>query len=295
VDVFGWAATVTFAASGRSPFGSGSLESVLVRIASGRPDLGGVPPGLEPLVREALDRDPACRPSAAQLAGRMREVDLADPALPAVAEDTATDRPTAVRRPPLLAYKVLAYLSIAAAAAACAVLPFLACAGVVAAGWYLRAGDSAVRNRRVPVRTAGELVRAPTRAGRIRSTAMLVPAVAYAGLVATAVGTALFARGKLDDTVGSGAVTKWTAVVFAYTILAGPRVMAPRRQLVRLLSAVARDRRATAHAGLLITGLAVAAAVAGWAVPPYWWPLPSPDRALGRLADLVGGLIRGLR
>jgi serine/threonine protein kinase len=32
-DVYGWAATVTFAASGRSPYGSGSLESVLTRIA----------------------------------------------------------------------------------------------------------------------------------------------------------------------------------------------------------------------------------------------------------------------
>jgi hypothetical protein len=295
VDVYGWAATVTFAASGRSPFGTGSLESVLARMASGRSDLAGVPPGLAPLLRAALERDPARRPSARELANRMREVVLEPPVSSAAVNETRPDRTAAVRRPSLRTYKVLAYLSIGGAAAACAVLPFLACAGVVAAGWYLRAGDSAIRSRRVPVRTAGELVLASTGAGRIRSTAMLVPAVAYAGLAATVVGTSLFVRGNLEGIVGSGAVTKGTAVVFGYMILAGPRVMAPRRQLVRLLSALARDRRATGGAGLVIAGLAVGAAVAGWALPPYWWPLPSPDRDLGRLADLVEDLIRGLR
>ena len=295
VDVYGWAATVTFAASGRSPFGTGSLESVLARITSGRPDLAGVPPGLEPLLRAALERDPARRPSAPQLAGRMREAVLDAPTPSAAANETLPDRTAAVRRPSLRTYKMLAYLSIGGAAAACAVLPFLGCAGVVAAGWYLRAGDSAIRGRRVPVRTAGELVLASTSAGRIRSTAMLVPAVAYAGLAATVVGTSLFVRGNLEGTAGSGAVTKWTAVVFGYMILAAPRVMAPRRQLVRLLSALARDRRATGRAGLVIAGLAVGAAVAGWGLPPYWWPLPSPDRALGRLADLVEDVIRGPR
>jgi hypothetical protein len=294
VDVYGWAATVTFAASGRSPFGSGSLESVLARIASGRPDLGGVPPGLEPLVREALDRDPARRPSAARLAGRMREIDLDAPAVPTLANETRPDRPAVVRRPSLRAYKVLAYISIVAAVAACTVLPFLASVGVVAAAWYLRAGDVAVRGRRVPVQTAGDLVLAPTRAGRVHSTAVLLPAVAYAGLVSTTVGTALFVRGRLEHSAGSGVVTKWTAVAFAYMILAGPRVMAPRRQLVRLLSALARDRRSARRAGLAIAGLAVATVVAGWAVPPYWWPLPSPDRVIGRLAALVQRLIRDL-
>jgi hypothetical protein len=233
----------------------------------------------------------------------MRAIDLDAPALPALANETLPDRPpaappdrpVAVRRPSLGAYKVLAYTSIGAAVAACAVLPFLASAGVVAVAWYLRAGDVAVRNRRVPVQTAGELVLAPTRAGRFRSTAALLPAVAYAGLVSTTVGTALFVRGRLEDSAGSGAITKWTAVAFAYMILAGPRVMAPRRQLVRLLSALARDRRATGSAGLAIAVVAVAAGVAGWALPPYWWPLPSPDRAVGRLADLVEDLIRGLR
>jgi hypothetical protein len=34
--------------------------------------------------------------------------------------------------------------------------------------------------------------------------------------------------------VGPGAITRWSALLFGYMILAGPGVMAPRRQLVRL-------------------------------------------------------------
>ena len=74
--------------------------------------------------------------------------------------------------------------------------------------------------------------------------------------------------------IGSAVTTKGTAFAFAYTLLAGPRVMAPRRQLVRLLSAVARSRRATALAGLVIAVLAAGAVFAGWPAPPYFWPLP---------------------
>jgi hypothetical protein len=289
VDVYGWAATVTFAASGRSPYGSGSLDSVLARIAAGRPDLDGVPARLEPLVRAALDRDPERRPSAAQLAGWMRDLDLRVPATVVVPAAPDTLR----SRPPLRLYKLFAYGSVAAASAACAALPFVGAAGVVVAGWYLRAGDSAVRRRRVPIQTVRDLVLAPARArrDRIRSTVVLVPAVAYAGLAATAVGVGLFAGGRLGGwTIGPGATAKGTAFAFAYTVLAGPRVMAPRRQLVRLLSGVARSRRATAFAGVAIAGLAAGAAFAGWASTPYFWPFPSPYRLVGRLTDLAGDL-----
>ena len=50
-----------------------------------------------------------------------------------------------------------------------------------------------------------------------------------------------------------------TAVAFAYVTLSGPGMMAPRRQIVRLLSAVALDRRAT-----VLTGAAIARS------PPRW-------------------------
>jgi hypothetical protein len=120
---------------------------------------------------------------------------------------------------------------------------------------------------------------------------MLVPTLAYAGLTATAAGAALFAGGRLDGlAIASGTTAKGTAFVFAYTVLAGPRVLAPRRQLVRLLSGVARSRRATALAGLAIAGITAGAAIAGWYAPPYFWPFPSPYGVVGRLADLARDL-----
>jgi serine/threonine protein kinase len=70
-DVFCWAATVAFAATGRPPFGSGSLHGVCFRILRGAADLEGVPESLETILRLGLRRDPAVRPPAAWLAARL--------------------------------------------------------------------------------------------------------------------------------------------------------------------------------------------------------------------------------
>jgi serine/threonine protein kinase len=70
-DVFSWAATVAFAATGRAPFGSGSLHGVCFRVLRGAADLAGVPEPVLSLVNLALRRDPATRPSAAWLASRL--------------------------------------------------------------------------------------------------------------------------------------------------------------------------------------------------------------------------------
>jgi eukaryotic-like serine/threonine-protein kinase len=63
-DVFAWGALVAFAATGRHPFGGGPPDAVAYRILHGRPDLDGVPEAVRQLVREALARDPAARPTA---------------------------------------------------------------------------------------------------------------------------------------------------------------------------------------------------------------------------------------
>jgi serine/threonine protein kinase len=68
VDVFSWAATVAFAATGRPPFGIGSLHAVCFRILRGAADLQGVPEPLASLLRPSLGRDPGARPPAARLA-----------------------------------------------------------------------------------------------------------------------------------------------------------------------------------------------------------------------------------
>jgi eukaryotic-like serine/threonine-protein kinase len=67
-DVFAWGLLVAFAASGRHPFGGGPADAVAYRILHDRPDLDGVREPLRSLVRDALARDPAARPTAAGLA-----------------------------------------------------------------------------------------------------------------------------------------------------------------------------------------------------------------------------------
>ncbi len=82
-DVHSWASTVSFAATGRPPFGAGSYETIFYRIVSGNPDLEGVPAKLIPLLTAALSRDPAIRPSAVQLSTECAAIDLSGPDLPA--------------------------------------------------------------------------------------------------------------------------------------------------------------------------------------------------------------------
>ncbi|MGI5225424.1 serine/threonine-protein kinase [Actinoallomurus sp. CA-142502] len=66
-DVHAWAVTVAFAATGRPPYGTGGFQSVILNVVEGRANLEGVPSWLLPLLRPALNRDPARRPSAAAL------------------------------------------------------------------------------------------------------------------------------------------------------------------------------------------------------------------------------------
>ncbi|MEV0619226.1 ABC transporter substrate-binding protein [Nonomuraea sp. NPDC050404] len=66
-DVFAWAGTIVYAATGRGPFGFGALPVVMHRIINGEPDLTGVPETLTPLLRSALAKDAHLRPTADQL------------------------------------------------------------------------------------------------------------------------------------------------------------------------------------------------------------------------------------
>ncbi len=67
-DVHSWAATLSYAATGRPPFGTGQFQAIFYRIVHGQPDLDALPGPLRPIVLAALAKDPARRPSAAQLA-----------------------------------------------------------------------------------------------------------------------------------------------------------------------------------------------------------------------------------
>ncbi len=76
-DVHSLGATLAFAATGRPPFGTGTYEMIFYRIMHGTPDLDTLPTSLLPVVLSALSRDPASRPSAADLAARVATIDPA--------------------------------------------------------------------------------------------------------------------------------------------------------------------------------------------------------------------------
>ncbi|WP_101836137.1 serine/threonine-protein kinase, partial [Frankia canadensis] len=78
-DVFSWALTVAFAATGRPPYGLGRPEVLIYRVIGERPDIRGVPERFAPILEAALRPDPASRPTAAALL-RWLLPDAADPA-----------------------------------------------------------------------------------------------------------------------------------------------------------------------------------------------------------------------
>jgi eukaryotic-like serine/threonine-protein kinase len=69
-DIFAWGAVVTYAGTGRTPFGGGSAEAA-VRILTQPPDLGGLTGPLRELVAAALQKDPALRPTSRELLDRL--------------------------------------------------------------------------------------------------------------------------------------------------------------------------------------------------------------------------------
>jgi hypothetical protein len=73
-DVFSWALTVAFAASGQSPFGTGPTDVIMFRILHGHPDISAVPAELRGLVAAALAKNPDERPSAWDLLGELTHV-----------------------------------------------------------------------------------------------------------------------------------------------------------------------------------------------------------------------------
>jgi serine/threonine protein kinase len=72
-DVHSWAATVAYAALGRSPYGSGPSMAIMDRVRRGDHDLSGLPDALRQVIEAGLDPDPVRRPTL----GRIRQ--LLDP------------------------------------------------------------------------------------------------------------------------------------------------------------------------------------------------------------------------
>ncbi|WP_336213547.1 ABC transporter substrate-binding protein [Nonomuraea sp. LPB2021202275-12-8] len=96
-DVFAWAGTMVYAATGRGAFGFGALPVLMHRILSGEPDLSGVPAELVPLLGAALGKDPRRRPTAEQV---LRELIRAGTAPPPVQPSPQHSRAQAPAVPP---------------------------------------------------------------------------------------------------------------------------------------------------------------------------------------------------
>ena len=86
VDVWAWATTMVFAATGRPPFGDDTVVAVINRVMHEPPNLEGLPPDLHRLIAACLVKEPERRPTAQQLmmtligAGPAAQTRMDDPA-----------------------------------------------------------------------------------------------------------------------------------------------------------------------------------------------------------------------
>ncbi len=71
VDIFAWGGLITFAATGRYPFGEGSAQILLFRAVNEEPRLDGLDSPLREIVASAMIKTPSARPSAQQLMLRL--------------------------------------------------------------------------------------------------------------------------------------------------------------------------------------------------------------------------------
>lgn len=78
-DVFAWACTMVYAATGTPPFGDDSIGTVVARILNVEPDLGSMKGPLADLVKVCLNKDPARRPSARSVLLRLLRDDEPEP------------------------------------------------------------------------------------------------------------------------------------------------------------------------------------------------------------------------
>jgi serine/threonine protein kinase len=70
-DVFSWAATIAYAASGRAPFGHDGSLAIMRRVIDQPPVLSNLAPQMDELLRQCLHKDPDDRPAATEVLLRL--------------------------------------------------------------------------------------------------------------------------------------------------------------------------------------------------------------------------------
>jgi hypothetical protein len=102
-DIFAWAVTVAYAASGQPPFGTGASDAVMYRILHAQPDLGAVPAALRPVMEAALAKEPGDRPAAHEILDQLTAwlpAPVGPPAVPSVlSPPTVTQAPPVTQAP----------------------------------------------------------------------------------------------------------------------------------------------------------------------------------------------------
>jgi serine/threonine protein kinase len=91
-DMFAWAITMVYAASGVPAFGHRSIPQVMNRILHDEPDLGELDGRLRPAVAACLTKDPTRRPTARDLMDELMGRHMPPP--PSVATEQPPSRPT---------------------------------------------------------------------------------------------------------------------------------------------------------------------------------------------------------
>ncbi|MGS2642587.1 protein kinase domain-containing protein [Streptosporangium sp. LJ11] len=98
-DMFSWALTMTFAATGRPAFGQDSVPAVIYRVMNESPDLSALPDTLRPIVASCLSKHAAERPSASEVLFALLETQSDEAfAVPPVSPPSAGERPVANER-----------------------------------------------------------------------------------------------------------------------------------------------------------------------------------------------------
>ena len=148
-DVFSFGAVLAFAVTGNSPFGAGPTPALLYRVVNETPDLTAVPARLSPLVEQCLAKDPASRPTPAEILASLSDdvgVLTGEWLPPAIAESMSRYRPTVqTPLPPALKEQEGSQAGPGAAgagAAAAAAVAGAAVAGAAAAGSAAAASDA---------------------------------------------------------------------------------------------------------------------------------------------------------
>ncbi|AEM85823.1 serine/threonine-protein kinase [Streptomyces violaceusniger] len=102
-DVFAWACTMVYAATGSPPFGNDTVAAVITRVLTAEPDLSGLSAPLAGVVAVCLAKDPTARPGIREVLDRVLGEPAGDapestPSVPPAPTATAVD--TAPAAPP---------------------------------------------------------------------------------------------------------------------------------------------------------------------------------------------------